>query len=84
MINELLEQREILTDIAAELYGDIYVTNDKFWGSPTEKQMRGVEDQLHNLGHRDVLTPEQMEAAKIIARDLGIDFEDDEEDYLGF
>jgi len=84
MVNELLEQREILADIAVELYGDMFVTNDKFWNSPTENQMRKVEEQLEEWGHRDILTPEQKEAAKIIAKDLGIDFEDDEEDYLGF
>jgi TRAP-type C4-dicarboxylate transport system substrate-binding protein len=84
MVNELLEQREILADIAVELYGDMFVTNDKFWNSPTENQMREVEEQLEEWGHRDILTSEQKEAAKIIAKDLGIDFEDDEEDYLGF
>lgn len=83
MINELLEKRQILSDIAVELYGDMYVTSDKFWGSPTEKQMGEIEDSLWNLGHRDDLTPEQQDAAKIIAKDLGFDFEDDEEDYIG-
>lgn len=84
MINELLEKRELLSEIATELYGDLYVMNDKFWGSITEKQMSKVEDSLSNLGWRDEMTPEMVAAAKIIAKDLGFDFEEDEEDYLGF
>ena len=84
MINELLEKRELLSEIASELYGDLYVTNDKFWGSPTEKQMMEVEHSLDNLGWRDEMTPEMLEAAKQIAKDLGLDLEEDEEDYLGF
>lgn len=84
MIKELLEQRNVLSEIAAELYGDLYVMNDKFWGSPTEKQMNVVEDSLHNLGWRDEIAPEMLDAARNIAKDLGWDLEEDEEDYLGF
>jgi hypothetical protein len=84
MVNELLEKRELLSEIAVELYGELYVTNDKFWGSPTEKQMMEVEHRLDNLGWRDDITPEMLEAAKQIAKDLGLDLGNEEEDYLGF
>ena len=51
MINELLEKRDHLMDIAAILYGDMYVCNDKFWGSPTEQDMLNVELALESLGY---------------------------------
>ena len=31
MIEELLDKRNTLTDIAAELYGDLFITVDEFW-----------------------------------------------------
>ena len=36
MIDELLEERDNLFEIASVLYGDMFVTNESFWGSPTE------------------------------------------------
>ena len=59
MINELLEKREILGDIAAELYGDLWITNEKFWGSPTERDLQEVNQQLINLGWEEYATPEE-------------------------
>jgi hypothetical protein len=32
MIDELLEERDNLFEIASVLYGDIFVTNESFWG----------------------------------------------------
>tara|TARA_R110000822_G_scaffold254058_1_gene380445 strand:+ start:618 stop:881 length:264 start_codon:yes stop_codon:yes gene_type:complete len=80
MIAELLELRNILTDIASELYGELYVTNDSFWDSPTEQQMAEVEEKLVDLGHTTDITPEQLEAARKIAKEMGMDdlFEEDE------
>ena len=70
-IQELLEKRDTLTDIAAVLYGDDYITKDEFWNSPTEKQLFQVEEQLHKLGYKDPEIPEEMEAlARIIFEDL--------------
>ena len=70
-IQELLEKRDTLTDIAAVLYGDDYITKDEFWNSPTEKQLFQVEGQLHELGYKDPEIPEEMEAlAQIIFEDL--------------
>ena len=72
--------RNILTDIASELYGELYVTNDSFWDSPTEQQMAEVEEKLVDLGHTTDITPEQLEAARKIAKEMGMDdlFEEDE------
>jgi hypothetical protein len=63
MINELLEKREILGDIAVELYGDFWITNDEFWGSPTERQMQEVTEQLNDLGWVDPVSDEEIEIA---------------------
>ena len=78
MMKELLEKQNILGEIAAELYGELFVANDKFWGSPTEKELQEVTLSLINLGYRVDVTPEQEEAAKIIAKKMG--FELDNED----
>ena len=83
-IQELLEKRNILTDIAAVLYGDDYITKDEFWGSPTEKEMEVVEKQLMDLGHEEEAPAEMQALAQIIFDDLVnrglIDWDDEEED----
>jgi hypothetical protein len=83
MIKELLEKRNTLTDIATELYGDMFITVDEFWGSPTERQMGIVDDELINLGWESETTPEIIALAEIILQDLverGILNEDGEVD----
>lgn len=50
MIKELLEKRDLLSDIAEELYGEFWVAEEAFWGSPTELEMREVQDQLITWG----------------------------------
>ena len=70
MIQELLEKRDTLTDIAAELYGDLFITVDEFWGSPTEREMSIVDDELANLGWEPETTPEIIALAEIILQDL--------------
>ena len=60
MINELLEKRDILGDIAIELYGDLWITEEDFWGSTTELQLQEVNDQLLNLGWEDPATEEEI------------------------
>jgi hypothetical protein len=83
MIEELLEKRDTLTDIATELYGDMFITVDEFWGSPTERQMGIVDDELINLGWESETTPEIIALAEIILQDLverGILNEDGEVD----
>jgi hypothetical protein len=83
MIQELLEKRDTLTDIATELYGDMFITVDEFWGSPTERQMSIVDDELEALGWEPETTPEIIALAEIILQDLvdrGILNENEEED----
>jgi hypothetical protein len=78
MIEELLEKQNTLSDIAAELYGDFWIMNEKFWGSPTERELQQVTNRLIELGFTVNPTPEQEEAAKIISKkfNLGLDLED--------
>ena len=78
MIKELKKLQSILHDIAAELYGDLWIMNDKFWNSPTERQLREVTMRLIDLGVTIEPTDEQIEAAKIVAKKFG--FELDNED----
>ena len=86
MIEELLEKRNTLTDIAAELYGDLFITVDEFWGSPTERQMGEVDDELIRLGWEVEITPEVEALAEIILQELvdrgvlDVDMEEDEDD----
>ena len=81
MINELLEKREILGDIAVELYGDLWITNDEFWGSPTERDLREVNEQLLNLGWEEEVDEDQIMIADMIMEMLkkGGKFEDPRE-----
>ena len=78
MIKELKKLQNVLHDIAAELYGDLWIMNDKFWDSPTERQLREVTMQLIDLGETIEPTEEQEELAKKIAKKFG--FELDNED----
>ena len=69
MIEELLEERENLFEIASILYGDMFITEDKFWGSPTELQLQRVYERLDLFGHQDdEPTDEMIEAAEIIKK----------------
>ena len=71
MINELLEKFDLLTDIAIELYGDEWVSNDSFWNSPTEREMNETVCSLDNLGYVwPDPTEEQLDKAIEIARKL--------------
>ena len=73
MMNELLEHRQILFQIAEELYGDLWIGEEAFWGSPTEQQLLGVHERLFNLGWSEDITPKQFETAKEIAKILGLE-----------
>jgi hypothetical protein len=69
MIDELLEERDNLFEIASVLYGDMFITNESFWGSPTELQLQRVYDKLDLFGHEDEEpTDEMIEAAKILEK----------------
>jgi len=76
MIEELLEKRQDLFEIAALLYGDSFITCKDFWGSPTERHLNEVYEQLYNLGHKfPEPSKEQLDEAKKIARDLDLGLE---------
>ena len=66
MINELLEKRDILADIAVELYGDFWITEKEFWGSTTERQMQEITEQLQNLGWEEEVDEDQIMIADMI------------------
>lgn len=67
-----MEKQILLGEIAAELYGDLWIMNDKFWDSPTERELREVINRLIDLGFSHTPTPEQEKAAEIIAKKLGL------------
>lgn len=79
MIEELLENREDLFEIAALLYGDSFITNQDFWGSPTERHLQELYEELFARGYKfPEPSSEQIEQAKKIAKDLdlGLEFDD--------
>lgn len=81
-IEELLERRDDLSDIASILYGDLYVCEDKFWGSPTEKEMFEVEEELDLLGWNYDISDEEQALSEMIMTELkqkGIFPENEEE-----
>ena len=78
MIKELKEKQNLLSEIAAELYGDLWIMNEKFWDSPTERELREVTMQLIELGVTVEPTEEQEELAKKIAKKFGFELEDED------
>jgi hypothetical protein len=85
-IEELLEQRSVLVEMASVMYGEMYVTNENFWKSSIEKDMYMIEEELMNLGHEEEgITPEMEEAALLLFMDLKLngmipDEREDEDD----
>jgi len=69
-IEELLEQRSVLVEMAAVMYGDMYITNEYFWNSSIEKDMFEIESELIDLGHEDEPSSPEMEFAARIIFDL--------------
>ena len=78
MIKELKRKQNLLSEIAAELYGDLWIMNEKFWDSPTERELREVTMQLIELGVTVEPTEEQEELAKKIAKKFGFELEDED------
>ena len=76
MIDRLLEIRELLFEAAVALYGDLFITEDAFWGSVTDRQLSENTMQLENLGHQfEEPSEEEIEAAKELAKKLGLDLD---------
>jgi len=69
-IQELLEQRDTLSEIASVLYGDSYIFQEEFWGSPTELELKSVWEQLDLLGYQEEITPEMQALGDLIFEDL--------------
>ena len=76
MIERLLEIREMLFETAEALYGEMFLMEDKFWGSVTDRQLQANTFQLEDLGHQfEQPSEEQVEAAKELAKKLGLDLD---------
>lgn len=62
-IEQLLQLQTDLADIAYELYGEEWISNDKFWGSVTEKQMALVTNRMFDLGFQHEPNEEEIKVA---------------------
>ncbi len=86
-IQELLEQKNTLCEIASVLYGDNYILQDEFWNSPTEQEIKSVWEQLDLLGYQEEVTPEMQALGDLLFEDLvkrGVINLDDEDEDDGF
>jgi len=82
-IQELLEQKNTLCEIASVLYGDNYILQDEFWNSPTEQEIKSVWQQLDLLGYQEEVTPEMQALGDLLFEDLvkrGVINLDDDDD----
>ena len=79
-IIELLEQRDILTEMASIIYGDLFVESEEFWGSVTEKQMSVVVEELFDLGYVEHFSDEIRNHADRIFRKFFGDLPDSDLD----
>jgi hypothetical protein len=69
-IEELLEQRSVLVEMASVMYGDLYITDENFWKSSIERDMFEIESELMDLGYEEPdITPE-MELAALLLFDV--------------
>lgn len=70
-IEELLERQDILADIAEVMYGESWVAEELFWGSPTELEMREIQDKLFLLGWEpEEPTDEQIALCEMIIEEM--------------
>ena len=84
-IQDLLQQKDTLHEIASVLYGDQYLLQKDFWGSPTEKELFQVYQQLDLLGYDQPVSDEHRAIGEMIFEKLVNDGifppdEDEEED----
>jgi hypothetical protein len=81
-IQELLDKQITLHDIASVLYGEDYIFQKQFWGSPTELEMKEIYEQLDILGYEEPISEEMWALGDIIFNNLknqGFFPEDDED-----
>ena len=69
-IQELLSQRDNLSEIASVLYGDDYIFQKEFWDSPTERELKKIWEQLDLLGYEEPITPEMQALGDMLFDDL--------------
>jgi hypothetical protein len=83
-IEELLEKRDMLVEVAALMFGDMYVINEEFWKSDTERELFDIEAELDELGYEEEgITPEMEAAAWLLFEALkktGMIPDEDEEE----
>lgn len=68
-IDELLEQRSVLVEMASIMYGDLYITNEHFWKSSVERDMFEIESELMDLGYEEPDISPEMELAALLIFD---------------
>ncbi len=68
-IEELLEQRSVLVEMASVMYGDLYITNEHFWKSSVERDMFNIESELMDLGYEEPDISPEMELAAFLIFD---------------
>jgi len=68
-IEELLEQRSVLVEMASVMYGDLYITNEHFWKSSVERDMFNIESELMDLGYEEPDVSPEMEIAAFLLFD---------------
>jgi hypothetical protein len=69
-IQDLLDQKNTLSEIAALMYGDDYILHKEFWNSPTERELFQVWEQLDLLGYEEPITEEMQALGDLIFEDL--------------
>jgi|LakMenEpi03Aug12_release.lakeMendotaPanAssembly.Ray.scaffolds.fasta_scaffold314083_3 hypothetical protein len=69
-IQDLLDQKNTLSEIAALMYGDDYILHKEFWNSPTERELFQVWEQLDLLGYEEPITEEMQALGDLIFDDL--------------
>ena len=86
-IQELLDHKDSLNEIASLLYGDDYILKQEFWNSPTERELFQVWKQLDLLGYEEPISEEMQALGDLIFDDLTtkgiIPMDDRDDEYYG-
>ena len=86
-IQELLDHKDFLNEIASLLYGDDYILKQEFWNSPTERELFQVWKQLDLLGYEEPISEEMQALGDLIFDDLiakgVIPMDDRDDEYYG-
>ena len=86
-IQELIDHKDSLNEIASLLYGDDYILKQEFWNSPTERELFQVWKQLDLLGYEEPISEEMQALGDLIFDDLTIKgiipLDDRDDEYYG-